>query len=136
MTVERLHPDDVAAVADAVVARLLPALGALDDRRPRALVDAAELAEHLGVERSFVYEHADALGAVRLGDGPKARLRFDVDEAASRYASKSSHAVDAPSGGGSAGRGGRRAARLPNRLPEPGSVLAVKPLREGERRAA
>jgi hypothetical protein len=29
---------------------------------------------------SFVYEHADELGAYRLGTGPRARLRFDFDE--------------------------------------------------------
>jgi hypothetical protein len=49
-----------------------------------SLVDADAVARHLGVERSWVYEHALELRARRLGDGPKARLRFslaDVDEA-------------------------------------------------------
>jgi len=41
-----------------------------------ALVDAASVAEHLGVSRDYVYEHADDLGARRLGSGPRARLRF------------------------------------------------------------
>lgn len=40
-------------------------------------VDAAELAALLGVERDWVYEHANALGAIRLG-GPRGRLRFDL----------------------------------------------------------
>jgi hypothetical protein len=31
------------------------------------LVDAAVVADHLGVSRGWVYRHADALGAVRLG---------------------------------------------------------------------
>ena len=44
----------------------------------RRLVDAAALAEELGVERDWVYAHADQLGAVRLG-GPRGRLRFDPD---------------------------------------------------------
>lgn len=39
-------------------------------------VDARAVAEHLSVERSWVYDHADELGAVRLGSGPRARLRF------------------------------------------------------------
>lgn len=46
------------------------------------LVTAEVVAEHLGVERSYVYENAVKLGVRRLGDGPKARLRFslaDVD---------------------------------------------------------
>ncbi len=48
------------------------------------LVDAAAVAKHLSVERGWVYEHAGELGAIRLGSGPRARLRFslqDVDAA-------------------------------------------------------
>jgi hypothetical protein len=48
------------------------------------LVDAEALARFLNVERSYVYEHASELGAVRLGDGPRARLRFDIAEATRR----------------------------------------------------
>ena len=43
----------------------------------RELVDAAELARRLGIERSWVYAHAIELGAVKLGSGAKPRLRFD-----------------------------------------------------------
>jgi hypothetical protein len=42
-------------------------------------VSVAVVAAHLSVERSYVYEHATELGARRLGDGPKARLRFRLD---------------------------------------------------------
>jgi hypothetical protein len=50
----------------------------LKEQHPDAeLVDAAAIARRFGVSRDFVYQHADELGAVRLGDGPKARLRFD-----------------------------------------------------------
>ena len=45
------------------------------------LVDAATLAGMLGVSRAYVYEHSGDLGALRLGDGPRARLRFDPDRA-------------------------------------------------------
>lgn len=48
----------------------------------RELVDAAELARRLGIERSWVYSHAIELGAVKLGSGPKPRLRFDPQLAA------------------------------------------------------
>ncbi len=48
--------------------------GALEARQ---LLDAAQLGRRLGVTRAWVYEHAAELGAVALGDGPKARLRFD-----------------------------------------------------------
>ena len=45
------------------------------------LVDARDLAEQLGVARDWVYANADRLGGVRLGNGPRARLRFDVEQA-------------------------------------------------------
>lgn len=45
------------------------------------LVDAGELARQLGVTRAWVYQHAGELGAVRIGSGPRARLRFDVQGA-------------------------------------------------------
>lgn len=56
------------------------------------LVDAAAVAEYLGVDRGWVYEHADELGARRLpsttsprkgkprkGD-PRPRLRFSLED--------------------------------------------------------
>jgi hypothetical protein len=62
------------------------------------LVDAARVAEYLGVSRAFVYEHADELGVHRLGAGPKARLRFDLAEVDSRltscYLGRGSHTVE------------------------------------------
>jgi hypothetical protein len=48
----------------------------------RELVDASELARRFGIERSWVYSHAIELGAVKLGEGPKPRLRFDPQIAA------------------------------------------------------
>ncbi|MDX6685543.1 MAG: hypothetical protein QOH43_2056 [Solirubrobacteraceae bacterium] len=41
------------------------------------LIDAAAVAQMLGVTRGWVYEHAAELGAVRLGSGARPRLRFD-----------------------------------------------------------
>ena len=51
-----------------------------ESRAGRLLVDAKDVAAYLGVEPSYVYEHAHELGARRLGDGPKARLRFSLAE--------------------------------------------------------
>jgi hypothetical protein len=45
------------------------------------LVDVAELAHHLSVTRAWVYQHASELGAIRIGTGPRARLRFDLEAA-------------------------------------------------------
>lgn len=70
-----LDADDIEAVAARVVELLLQE-GAV----PGRYVDAATLASTLGVERDWVYARAAQLGAVRLGDGPKARLRFDLDQ--------------------------------------------------------
>lgn len=48
----------------------------LADRIPPALLDAQQVARYLGTDVQFVYEHAAQLGGRRLGDGPKARIRF------------------------------------------------------------
>lgn len=55
-----------------------------DDAEPARLLDPGELAARLSVDRSWVYEHASELGALRLGDGPRARLRFDPVTVAER----------------------------------------------------
>jgi hypothetical protein len=55
-------------------------------------VDARELAEELGVSIDYVYSHATELGAMRLGSGPKARIRFR-----SRSACQARGACDAES---------------------------------------
>jgi hypothetical protein len=44
---------------------------------PGRYIDAAEVARRYGVDRGWVYAHAEELGALRLGDGPRPRLRFD-----------------------------------------------------------
>jgi hypothetical protein len=41
-----------------------------------AWLDAQEVARQLRVSREWVYEHADELGASRIGSGPRPRLRF------------------------------------------------------------
>lgn len=56
-------------------------------RRSSRLVTAREVAEHLSVDAAFVYEHVVELGARRLGDGPKARLRFSLSEVDERLGS-------------------------------------------------
>jgi hypothetical protein len=68
-----LDAEDIEAIAHRV-AQLVSA-------QPSGVVyvDARGLAERLGVERSWVYAHARELGGVRLGEGPRARLRFDIE---------------------------------------------------------
>jgi hypothetical protein len=38
---------------------------------------ATDVAVRFGVSRTWVYDNAERLGAIRLGTGSKARLRFD-----------------------------------------------------------
>ena len=64
---------------DAVAERLAEVLSSAPANV--GLVDAQELAEQLGVARDWVYANAERLGGVRLGDGPRARLRFDAERA-------------------------------------------------------
>lgn len=73
---------DIERLADAIAARLA--------ERPveRRYLTVLQVAAYIGVDASFVRRHSAELGAVRLGDGPKARLRFDrfaVDAWAQRH---------------------------------------------------
>jgi hypothetical protein len=80
LTAVRLDARDIDAIAESVAARL----GAMLNDAPR-LVDAATVARLLGVERDWVYEHANQLGGIRLG-GPRGRLRFDRQTLVDRLA--------------------------------------------------
>jgi len=69
----RIDPADIDAIAQRVVVLMR------EQPTPLVrLVDAATLAERLGVERDWVYAHAKDLHGVRLG-GPRGRLRFDLN---------------------------------------------------------
>jgi hypothetical protein len=73
----------VKAIARRVVELLEPTLGARGRPRGEELVNAAKLAELLGVSRDYVYDHAEELGAIRLSGRDRARLRFHPDTAQS-----------------------------------------------------
>jgi hypothetical protein len=78
-----LTDEDCRRIADSLFERL-EERGAVSVPNPdpqSRLVDAATLARELNVSRAYVYEHANELGMVRLGGGPKPRLRFDVEKA-------------------------------------------------------
>jgi hypothetical protein len=74
-----LTDGDVEAIAEATAARLAEIVSGTPGTF--ALVDARQLARDLGVSLDYVYAHATELGAMRLGSGPKARIRFDLDRA-------------------------------------------------------
>jgi hypothetical protein len=75
----RLAPESIEALA----LRLAEILATEEPMTPRRqLISAEEVAEWWGVGRRWVYDHADELGARRLGAGRRPRLRFDPDEVA------------------------------------------------------
>jgi hypothetical protein len=41
------------------------------------LLTAKDIAERFNVDRGWVYAHAHELGAIRIGNGSRPRLRFD-----------------------------------------------------------
>ena len=71
-----LHPEFVETVAR----RVLQLAATIDDApEPQGedLLTVAEVATRLRVHPRWVYAHQAELGAIKLGTGPKARLRFD-----------------------------------------------------------
>jgi hypothetical protein len=69
-------------LVDAIAERVADLLEerAVGAAAPASWLDAEAVARLLNVERSYVYEHATVLGARRLGDGPRARLRFRLED--------------------------------------------------------
>jgi hypothetical protein len=68
--------DALDRLADRLAERLAARLSGLTSARAEPLVDAVEIARLHGKTRSWVYEHAGELGAVRLGSCPRPRLGF------------------------------------------------------------
>jgi hypothetical protein len=103
----------------------------------RGLVDAATLAATLGVSRGAIYAHAEELGGRRIGNGPRGRLRFDLDSAlaawTSRPTSKKSQAPQTPiAAGNSPSRGSQRLGSRSELLP---IRPCARPLDAGRRRS-
>ena len=75
-----LDHEDIDAIAERAAHRVVQLL---ERPSPGAyqLLDPKKLAAALNVSLDYVYAHAADLGAMRLGDGPKARLRFDLQTA-------------------------------------------------------
>jgi hypothetical protein len=81
----RLAPESIEALVTGL-AELLGAPAAEDPAEGggERMISAAEVSRRWAVSRRWVYDHADGLGAVRLGGGPRPRLRFDPEEVAER----------------------------------------------------
>ena len=87
----RYYDDALDRLADLLAERLAVRLNGLAPERAEPLVDAAEIARLHGRTRSWVYEPASELGAVRLGSGPRPRLGFSPARVA-----KQLHKVEKP----------------------------------------
>lgn len=101
----QLSRDDINAIASAIAPAVAEAvaqrvLDLVDEHRDYGLVDAAELARVLGVERGWVYEHGERLGVIRLGDGPRPRLRFGLSRAVESFMRLSAKLPSPPGEGG------------------------------------
>ena len=119
-----LDPETIRAIAEQAASRTVEMLR--DKPVSSSLVDAATLAGKLGVSRDCVYAHAAALGGERIGNGPRGRLRFDLDRAlaawTSRCHSKESHQPKSPAAtSGSASRQRRGLGSSAELLPIKGS---------------
>jgi hypothetical protein len=81
LTLEPAVIEAIAAALAAWIGENLPEM-LTAERRPASqrYVDAATVARLFGVERAWVYAHKDELGALRLGEGRRARLRFDLQQ--------------------------------------------------------
>jgi hypothetical protein len=95
-----LRAGDIEAIAEATAARLSEIVGS--GAMTFGLVDARQLAHELGVSLDVVYSHAGELGAMRLGSGPRARIRFDLDRARRSLEGKSGDTISRRSRNGRA----------------------------------
>jgi hypothetical protein len=116
-----MHSADVEAIAQRV-AELLRERSA--PSMPPTLLTAAEVARRFGLSRDFVYEHADRLGALRLGDGPKPRLRFDAERVTVALNGRSAGVRSGPVTAPSQPEARARRRRAPDSGPEILSVFA------------
>ena len=78
--VPRGWTSQAAEFADMIAIRVVALIEQRAYRANPELATAAEVAQALGVSTSWIYANKRRLGAIRLGDGPKARLRFDLEQ--------------------------------------------------------
>lgn len=84
----RLAPESIEALASRLAELVGSGLPApVADEPAKTMLSAAEVSRRWGVSRRWVYDHAEGLGAVALGGGPRPRLRFDPDLVAERLGS-------------------------------------------------
>lgn len=91
----RLAAESIEALASRI-AEIVAAAAPPPPSRRRDPITAEEVARWWRIGRRWVYDHADELGARRLGAGPRPRLRFDPDEVAERLGAPADGSGSAP----------------------------------------
>ena len=100
---------------EAIAHEVAQLLGRADRLGAVGLLTARQVAARFNVERSWVYAHADELGVVRLGQGPRPRLRFDPAVVAQHLLTRPARAA---------------AALSPAHLRASAPLLPIKPTRQ------
>lgn len=116
-----LTPQAVDQIALRVVALLRRTGSGASAPRTPTWVTAKELAAHLKLNPAWVYENAEKLGAIRTGDGPKARMRFDLETATKALQGEKPAAPAEPPRGA-----GQRVGVRPSAPPRETSLLGVR----------
>jgi hypothetical protein len=104
-----------ARITELIAARIQPPgrreVGEADDGVGQ-LLTAKQVAARWSVDRSWVYQHSDALGVVRLGAGRRPRLRFDPDRVTAYLAQSAAATANAQRGAPREPRDSRRSRRI------------------------
>jgi predicted DNA-binding transcriptional regulator AlpA len=77
---ERLADLLAPRIAELVSAEIRDAMSEGATPSSGRLLTAAQVAQFVGIGRDAVYRRAEEFGAVRIGAGSKARLRFDAEK--------------------------------------------------------
>jgi len=81
---------------EAIAREVAQLLGRHDPFGAHGLLTARQVAARFNVERSWVYAHADELAVIRLGQGPRPRMRFDPAVVAQHLLTRPAQAAAAP----------------------------------------
>lgn len=96
-TFVRLHPESVERIALRVAVLLARRASQRQAPEEPQLLTASEVSQRYRVHRGWVYAHAEELGAIRIGDGERPRLRFDAAQVTRHF--RRSPAGGSPGGG-------------------------------------
>lgn len=88
-------PAALEAIAEALAPKVAALLADQVVDAP-ALIDVRECARRFGLTESYVRDHAEDLGVIRLGDGPRPRLHFDPDVVSERLTACSASSRSQP----------------------------------------